>query len=55
MDGQAGAAQRATFVAMFNVTVPAVQPTPVGPVPDPLVVKPGTALFITTNLTVQAS
>jgi Contractile injection system spike tip protein len=44
-----------TFVAMFNVTAPAMQPTPVGPVPDPLVVKPGTAQFITTNVTVQAS
>jgi len=40
----------ATFQAMFNVTVPAMQPTPVGPIPDPVVVKPGTAQFISTTL-----
>lgn len=45
----------ATFQAIFNVVSPAMQPTPVGPVPDPLMVKPGTAQFITTNMTVQAS
>jgi hypothetical protein len=38
------------FQAIFNVTVPAMQPTPVGPVPDPVVVKPGQAQFITTNI-----
>jgi hypothetical protein len=42
------------FTAIFNVTVPAMQPTPVGPVPDPLVSKPGTAQFITTNINVRA-
>jgi hypothetical protein len=45
----------ATFQAVFNVTVPAMQPTPVGPVPDPVVVKPGTAQFITTTINAQAS
>ncbi len=44
----------ATFVAQFSVTVPAMQPTPVGPVPDPLAVKPGTAQFITTTMNAQA-
>jgi hypothetical protein len=44
----------ATFVAMFQVSMPAMMPTPVGPVPDPLMVKPGTAQFITTNINVQA-
>ncbi|HWG74788.1 MAG TPA: hypothetical protein VG184_12115 [Acidimicrobiales bacterium] len=43
----------AMFEAMFNVTVPAIQPS-VPPVPDPLVVKPGTAEYITTNVTVMA-
>src|SRR6266851_2070442 len=45
----------ATFQAIFNVTSPAMQPTPVGPIPDPVMVKPCTAQFITTNTTVQAS
>ena len=44
----------ATFQAIFNVGAPAMQPTPAGPVPDPLVVKPGTAQFITTNIQVKA-
>jgi hypothetical protein len=43
-----------TFQAMFNVTVPAMQPTPAGPIPDPLAVKPGTAQFITVNATTKA-
>lgn len=42
------------FMATFQVTVPAMQPTPAGPIPDPLLVKPGTAQFITTNLVVKA-
>ncbi len=43
------------FIAEFTVSSPAMQPRPVGPVPDPVVKKkPGTAQFITTNLTVQA-
>ena len=44
-----------TFQAMFNVQSPAMMPTPAGPQPDPLMVKPGTAQFITTNTTVTAS
>ncbi len=44
----------ATFVAKFNVQTPAQQPTPGGPVPDPVAVKPGTAQFITTNVQVKA-
>ena len=44
----------ATFQAMFNVSAPAMQPTPAGPIPDPLLVKPCQAQFITTNMTVQA-
>jgi len=44
----------APFTGSFNVTVPAMQPTPAGPVPDPLVSKPVTAQFITTNVTVRA-
>jgi hypothetical protein len=43
-----------TFQAMFNVQVPAMQPTPAGPVPDPLAVKSGTAQFITINTTTKA-
>ena len=43
-----------TFPAMFTVQTPATQPTPAGPVPDPLVEKPGTARFISTNETVTA-
>jgi len=42
------------FIARFTVSAPAMQPTPVGPVPDPLVIKPGTAQFITTNINTQA-
>ena len=43
-----------TFQAMFTVNSPAMQPTPAGPVPDPLVQKPGTARFISTNQIVKA-
>jgi hypothetical protein len=42
------------FTAIFSVLTPATQTTPRGPVPDPVVTKPGTAEFITTNATVQA-
>jgi hypothetical protein len=31
-----------------------MQPTPAGPIPDPVLVKPGTAQFITTNFIVKA-
>jgi len=44
-----------TFQAIFNVQSPAMMPTPGGPQPDPLMVKSGTAQFITTNATVTAS
>jgi hypothetical protein len=44
----------ATFIAKFNVQTPAQQPTPVGPVPDPVAVKPGQAQFITTNTQTMA-
>ena len=42
------------FIAEFQVMVPAMQPTPVGPVPDPVAKKPGMAEFVTTNVTVKA-
>ena len=42
------------FTAEFQVVVPAMQPTPGGPVPDPVAKKPGIAEFITTNVTVKA-
>jgi hypothetical protein len=44
----------ATFQAKFTVQTPAQQPTPGGPVPDPVAVKPGTAQFITTNVQTKA-
>jgi len=37
----------ATFQAKFTVSSPAMQPTPAGPVPDPVAVKMCTAQFIT--------
>jgi hypothetical protein len=43
-----------TFQAVFTVDVPATQPTPAGPVPDPELEKPCTARFLTTNTTVTA-
>jgi hypothetical protein len=42
------------FIAEFNVVVPAMQPTPAGPVPDPVMKKPGQAQFITTTVNVKA-
>ena len=53
--GQPALLKGTTFMATFNVTVPAMQPTPVGPVPDPLVVKLCQAQFITTTVNVMAS
>ncbi|MGI9148102.1 MAG: hypothetical protein ACR2IK_16370 [Chloroflexota bacterium] len=44
----------ATFMATFNVTAPAMQPTPAGPIPDPVVVKPCQAQFITTTVNAMA-
>ena len=43
----------ATFEAIFNVSDPAIEPS-IPPVPDPLLVKMGTAQYITTNMTVMA-
>jgi hypothetical protein len=54
MVGRSALLKGATFVAMFQVMVPAMQPTPVGPIPDPLLVKPGTAQFVTTTINVKA-
>jgi hypothetical protein len=42
------------FPAEFNVMAPAMQPTPAGPVPDPVMKKPGIAEFITTTVNVKA-
>ena len=42
------------FMAEFTVMAPAMQPTPVGPVPDPVAKKPGMAEFVTTNMMVKA-
>lgn len=44
----------APMQVMLEVKAPAMQPTPGGPVPDPAPSHPGTAQFITTNLTVKA-
>ena len=54
MNGSPMLLKGATFQAIFNVASPAMQPTPTGPIPDPLVVKPCTAQFITTNISVMA-
>ncbi len=43
------------FGVEFIVEEPATFDTPAGPVPDLVLVKPGTAEFITTNATVTAS
>jgi hypothetical protein len=43
-----------TFQVKFSVQSPAMQPSPTGPVPDPVSVKMGTAQFITTNTIAQA-
>ena len=40
------------FDAEFTVTVPAMQPTPTGPVPDTTLKYQGKGQFITTNTTV---
>ncbi len=42
------------FTAEFQVMAPAMQPTPAGPIPDPVAKKPGMAEFVTTNVTVKA-
>jgi hypothetical protein len=43
----------ATFQAKFQVSSPAMMPTPAGPQPDPLMVKMCTAQFITTQSAVE--
>ena len=53
-NGKAVLIKGTPFVAEFQVTVPAMQPTPTGPVPDPMAKKPGTAEFVTTTATVKA-
>ena len=42
------------FTVDLTVTVPAMQPTPAGPIPDPVAKKAGMAEFITTNFIVKA-
>ena len=42
------------FTVELTVANPAMQPTPAGPVPDPVAKKAGMAEFITTNLMVKA-
>ena len=54
MNGKAILIKGSVFQAMFNVSSPAMMPSPAGPVPDPLLVKPGIAQFITENVTVKA-
>jgi Contractile injection system spike tip protein len=54
VSGRSALLKGATFMATFTVTVPAMQPTPVGPVPDPVATKPCTAQFITTTVDTQA-
>jgi hypothetical protein len=44
----------AVFPATFTVTVPAMQPTPAGPIPDPVLLKPLTAEFVTTTVLAKA-
>jgi hypothetical protein len=43
----------AVFPVIFAVSVPAMQPTAAGPIPDPAVSRPGTGQFITRNATVR--
>ena len=45
----------ATFQAKFQVSSPAMMPTPAGPQPDPLMVKMCTAQFISTQMAVEKS
>jgi len=42
------------FPARLMVVAPAMQPTPAGPIPDPVLTKPGIAEFITSNYFVKA-
>jgi hypothetical protein len=44
-----------SFKAIFTVSTPAMTPpSPAGTQPDPMMVKEGDAMFITTNQVVQA-
>jgi Contractile injection system spike tip protein len=54
VNGRAMLIKGTPFMAQFQVVAPAMQPTPGGPVPDPLLLKPGTAQFITVNVSVRA-
>ena len=47
--GKAALLVGSSFPAKFQVSSPAQQPTPTGPVPDPTAVTPFTASFIATN------
>jgi hypothetical protein len=51
--GKAMLLKGSSFTATFSVTVPAQMPPPVS-TPDPVASKTGTAVFITTNVLVQA-
>lgn len=44
-----------TFNAKFQVMVPAQQPTPAGPIPDPAPQYSGTGTFMTTNMRVKGT
>lgn len=51
--GKAVMLKGTTFQAKFQVMAPAMQPTPGGPVPDPVPMYMGTGTFQTTNMTVM--
>jgi uncharacterized Zn-binding protein involved in type VI secretion len=55
IDGKPLLIRGGSFPAMFKVETPAMQPTPDGPIPDPVPEKPGMAQFVTTNDTMIAS
>ena len=44
-----------SFTARFKVEAPAQQPTPSGPIPDPMVEYTGEGRFLTTNRMLRAS
>lgn len=54
VEGRPALIKGTPFEAIFTVQVPAHAPAPGAP-PDPVMVKPGTAEFITTNLVVKAT
>jgi hypothetical protein len=53
-DGKKMLLKGQTFDAKFQVQVPAQQPSPGGPVPDPSPSYSGTAVFISTNTVAKA-